>query len=110
MYHWLVGHDRPHATLHAGKQIVIDEVLILDLSGKPTRLKNVEAIIIPGNEMHVVLGTEATTRIYELNDSDPSPLQTKSDARCMEEVEEALLRLCDGLQQMKELKKKRELK
>ena len=78
LYRWLVGSHKPNSERWSVRTAVIDQVLILITDGHPTVLKHVKARIVPGNEMHLVFGSDDTTRLHAARDMDPSPLQMKS--------------------------------
>ena len=68
VHDWLVGSEPPHATLRHRQEAVVDALLVLDLSGNPTRLRNVHVVVIAGNSMRVVLGKIAARRLYTIHD------------------------------------------
>ena len=102
-YQWIKGSGVPHSRKWHDHLAIIDKVLILSLDGHPTRLKDMDVVVVAGNEMRIVIGKTFAARMMVEQENDPSPLDSKDETQCAKEVEEALLRLCDEVQQCEEL-------
>ena len=100
---WLLGSEAPHSRYGAGKEAVIDSCLVLDTTGACAYVCRVRVTVVPGNAMRVLMGRRAARKLSAARQSDPSPMQQKSMEDCDAEIQDALLRVCDSLEEQREL-------
>ena len=93
MWEWLQAGGTPNSVLHEGDTINMHNVVVLKPDTHKVMLHDVPLIVVPGNKMRCIMGRTLWGRINDANESDESPLQHKTSARCEQEVEDSLSEL-----------------
>ena len=84
----------------------IDESLVLSPFRKSAKLKGREYIVVPSNEMKVIIGYEMTAAVDNKLEEDESPLQDVDKKVMNEDIEESIQGLIEVLQQNNEISEK----
>ena len=90
MWEWLQAGGPPRSTLHAGQGILMHNVVVLQPHTRKVTLHDVQLHVVPGNETRMIIGRQLWGRIQDAHESDESPLQHKTSARCKQEIDDAL--------------------
>ena len=93
LHNWLKGTEAPNSTTLGGCQVLVDECRFLDALQRKCKVKDIAFIVIPSNEMRVILGKTATQRLDHELDKTCNPMQQTTIEECRSDIREALLDL-----------------
>ena len=93
----------PNSTAWGGTEVTLDRCIVLDTFRPRVDLTNITFQVVPSNEMRIIIGRDAKAELDIQLDTDESPMQQKTLEKCDREIQLALVRLCDSVQEEEEL-------
>ena len=95
---WLKGDDAPHSTLCGGCEVSINSTKVLPVFERKAVLDNLQFVVIPGNELRVILGHDIVAAVDQHLEADESPMQSHVPQGVQGELRAALDHMAQGVE------------
>ena len=87
---WIRGSEEPHSILCGETEMTIDSTVVLHAFRQPVTLKGHRFIVVPSNELRVVMGYDMAAAVDTELEADASPLQSNKPGTMQGDVQAAL--------------------
>ena len=87
---WIRGSEKPHSVLCGEAEMTIDSTVVLHAFRQPVTLRGRKFIVVPSNELRVVMGSDMAAAVDTELEADASPLQSNRPGTMQGDVQAAL--------------------
>ena len=103
---WIGGDDKPDSTILAGCKVSIENTRMLHANRPTATVDGHTYIVVPGNEMKVIVGYRLVNKVDMITEEDESPLQAYGDMVASHELRKSLDELGQQVDENNDLSQK----